>query len=546
MFLKKFDNISPHLTLHYYSQHSHLNKFGGILTIISYLLCFLISCYFFNDVFYKKNPFIYYYNRVIEDVGYFPMNSKSMFHYVYIENIYNLNLDNYFQIIGIKNLYVTNYNENGNRENYDHYIYNKCSDDFDDLSNNNIKDILNFSDYYLSYCISSFYNHTSKKIISIKDKNFPEPSIEHGVSNPLGSFFGIYIQKCHNSTLNSKYCETQEKIDNLLNSTNTMVALTILNNEIIIENYKNPFQHSLYQITSGILNYQFTVNHLNFQPLSVITHDGLIIENKKEERYYSYELNEKNTFKTETGILSSFFIWMQNKNQIYERIYKRIPNVIGDISGSIKIIIVISSWINYLIYYHILCNDINEVINLYNFYRDKNISNKNNYLYLNLNESKKNKNDATDDLLEHTNNFIENEPLYLNSKKNLNKNKSNFGKKIYFNKMNLNYFQQYNNNNNVLNNLINLKEYSCNDYKSINIKFKKNLNKKENIKNKSSNISIDFSKILFKTKKKKNLYLLIKKYYEKVISEEELFYLYFDIYTIKLNEKKYTKNEYYL
>ena len=383
MFLKKFDNISPRLTFHYNFQHSHKNIFGGILTIISYLLCILISIYFSNDVFYKKNPYIYFYNRVIEDAGYFPMNSKSMFHYVYINNSKNLNLDEYFQIIGFKNLYVTDYNENGNRENYDHYIYEKCSDDFDDLSNNNIKDILNFSDYHLSYCISSFYNHTSKQIISIKDKNFPEPSVEHGISHPLGSFYGIFIQKCYNSTLlNIKYCETQEKMNKLLNNTNIMVALTILNNEIIIENYKDPFQHSLYQITSGILNYQFTVNHLNFQPLSVITHDGLIIENKKEERYYSYELNEKISYKTETGIVSSFFIWMQNKNQIYERIYKRIPNVIGDISGSIKMIIVITTGINYLIYYIILYNDISEVINLYNFYREKNIPNKNKSIFI--------------------------------------------------------------------------------------------------------------------------------------------------------------------
>ena len=108
--------------------------------------------------------------------------------------------------------------------------------------------------------------------------------------------------------------------------------------------------------------------------------------------------------------------------------------------------------------------------------------------------------------------------------------------------MNSNYFQKYNNNNNVLSNLINLKEYNCNDYKLINIKFKQKLNKKEDIKNKSSNfISTDFSKKLFITKNKKNFNLLIKKYYEKVISEEELFYLYFDIYTIKLNEKKIYK-----
>ena len=35
------------------------------------------------------------------------------------------------------------------------------------------------------------------------------------------------------------------------------------------------------KITNGILNDAFTVNHLNFQPLSVITHDGFFIEKKK-------------------------------------------------------------------------------------------------------------------------------------------------------------------------------------------------------------------------------------------------------------------------
>ncbi len=536
MFLKKFDRISPRLTLHYNSQHSHLSKFGGLLTIISYLLCILVSCYFFHDVLYRKNPVIYYYNRVISEAGYYPMNSKSMFHYVYIGDPNRKKLDNYFQIIGFSNLYVTNYNENGNRENFDHYIYDKCSEDLDDLSNNNIKDILNFSEFKLSYCISSFYNHTSKQIISVKDKNFPVPSVEHGASNPLATYYGVFIQKCINSTiLNSSYCETPEKMDNLLNSTNIMVAFIIMNNEIMVNNYKNPFKHSLHKITTGILNYQFTVNHLNFQPLSIITHDGFFIDNKKEDRKYSYELNEKNTFKTETGIVSSFFIWMQNRNQVYERIYKRIPNVIGDISGAIKIISIISSWINYINYYHILYKDIDKVINIYNFNKEKIISNnKNNFLSLNIKESKIYKNNVLlDNTLEHSNNFIENEKLLnLNNKKQ--SKKSNFGEK-----KKSNYFQQYNKNNKILNDLIQFKEYSSNDYKFIDKNFKKRKREKEDIKNESINLILsDFFKKPRKVKKK--LYILnIKKYYEKIISEEELFNLYFDVYTIKINEKKY-------
>ena len=538
MFLENFDYISPNLTFYYNSKRSHVSVFGGIITIISYTLCVLISCYFFSDVIFRKNPGIFFYNRVVTDAGTFPLNSKSMFHYVFIKNVDVDELGKYIQIISFRNLYVTNYNKDGDRENYDHYIYDRCKIDLDDLSYNDIKDDLNYTEYNLSFCLTSFYNKTTKKIISVKDKNFPIPSVAHGMSSSKGTFYGVFIQKCHNSSiLNNNSCPSQIEIDNYTNSNNMSVGFSIINYEVIVENYKKPFKLSMNRITNGILNDAFTVNHLNFQPLGVITHDGIFSDKKKEGNYFLYEQNEKNTLETETGILSSFYIWMQNKKQIYERSYKKVQNVMGDIGGSIKIIITLASWINYLSYKHTVFLDINKVINLYCYFNDQNLSNnKNHFISLNVKTSAIYKNNNIMNIMENSNHSSD-KSNKININKNYNKininniNNNNNSNNISENKrLNNLCFQKYNQNNSILIDLLNLKEKN-----KINFKDVKN--------NKKNNKIIEYNKMnLFKFLKwyiytklnKSNNYLLyISNYYKKIISEEELFYLYFDVKKIK-------------
>ena len=439
MFLENFDYTSPNLTFYYNSKRSQVSIFGGIITIISYTLCVLISCYFFSDVIFRKNPGIFFYNRVVTDAGIFPLNSKSMFHYVFIKNVDIDELGKYIQIISFRNLYVTNYNKDGDRENYEHYIYDRCKIDLDDLSYNNIKDDLNYTEYNLSFCLTSFYNKTTKKIISVKDNNFPIPSVAHGMSSSKGTYYGVFIQKCHNSSIiNNNSCPSQIEIDNYTNNNNMSVGFSIINYEVIVENYKKPFRLSMNKITNGILNDAFTVNHLNFQPLGVITHDGFFIDKKKEGNYYLYEQNEKNTLETETGILASFYIWMQNKKQIYERSYKKVQNVMGDIGGSIKIIITLASWINYLSYKHTVFLDINKVINLYCYFNDQNLSNnKNHFISLNIKNSAIYKNNNIMNIMENSNRSSD-----KSNKININKN---------YNKININNINN-NNNNNINNN----------------------------------------------------------------------------------------------
>ena len=270
---------------------------------------------------------------------------------------------------------------------------------------------------------------------------------------------------------------------------------------------------------------------------------GFLLKKKKEGNYYLYEQNEKNTLETETGVLSSFYIWMQNKKQIYERSYKKVQNVMGDIGGSIKIIITLASWINYLSYKHTVFLDINKVINLYCYFNDQNLSNnKNHFISLNIKNSAIYKNNNIMNIMENSNRSSD-KSNKININKNYNKininnnnnnninNNNNNSNNISENKrLNNLCFQKYNQNNSILIDLLNLKEEN-----KINFKDVKNNNKNNKIIEYNKMNLFKFLKWYVNTKlNKNNNYLLyISNYYKKIISEEELFYLYFDVKKIK-------------
>ena len=60
MFVKKFDFLSPKLTLYYKGSSSHSSELSGILSIISIIAIISLSIYFSLDLIQRKNPDSYY------------------------------------------------------------------------------------------------------------------------------------------------------------------------------------------------------------------------------------------------------------------------------------------------------------------------------------------------------------------------------------------------------------------------------------------------------------------------------------------------------
>ena len=66
-------------------------------------------------------------------------------------------------------------------------------------------------------------------------------------------------------------------------------------------------------------NYQYTENHLNFNPSIIKTHNGLIFDNIKEEKAFIYDKNDN--FKEDyerKEVFSVFFFWLKNTMNYYE------------------------------------------------------------------------------------------------------------------------------------------------------------------------------------------------------------------------------------
>ena len=82
MYIKKIDFLSSKITLYFKGSYKHSSIFSGIITIMSYLTILFCIIYYSLDFIDRSNPTIYFFNRYAEEVGSFPLNLSSVFHYV--------------------------------------------------------------------------------------------------------------------------------------------------------------------------------------------------------------------------------------------------------------------------------------------------------------------------------------------------------------------------------------------------------------------------------------------------------------------------------
>ena len=363
MFLKKFDIISPEITLYYKGETNHPSIISGVITIISCLVVLVFGIINLVDCLNKRKPTAYFFNRYIEDIGDYYINSTSLFSYIQLIKYYPrvpIDLDfNKVEIIGLNVSLQTFINSNYNLEAFHHWIYGKC----DDYMNSN-ENILSNAILDQSACIKKFYNYEMAKYYDIIDANFVWPVIKHGASNPNTTTYGIIIKKCENTDFRKKHfeeCLSQEDIDAYIKS--LFISFTIVDNYIDVLNYEKPINKFLYSLTSGISSDSYSINNVNFVPTLIRSYQGLLTDNYVEEISYSFHQNSKsNTLSEKTKILGSFYFWIQNSQQYYERHYQKLTDVFSSIGGSASAVFMIAKLINNFITKFIILLDTQELI----------------------------------------------------------------------------------------------------------------------------------------------------------------------------------------
>ena len=368
--------LSPPITLHFKGDTIHSSIFSGILTIISYIIIFSYGVYYTIEFVYNENPTIYLFTRYIENAGTFPLNSSSLFHFIKLSQTSSINSNNKqnppmdFNLIRIIGLEYTidNYISNNNLTNFNHWLYGHCNND--DMKN--VENYIKIEFPENAACIRKYFDVTQKKYFNTNEKGFRWPALMFGTSNDKRKNYGIIMEKCKNDTLNQK-CKSEDEIKSYLE--HSYVALYFMDQYADILNYETPFIKYLYKLTNSFFPDSFTINHLNFNPTQINSHNNIFYDKKVNERSYQYIQNEKVTMdQNNTRIIASFYFWLQNTMQYYERNYEKIQDLISNIGGIYSFVFIIATFINSFVTNYIIVLDTEEEVlktDIQNFQRVK-------------------------------------------------------------------------------------------------------------------------------------------------------------------------------
>ena len=361
MFFKKFDFISPQITLYFKGDTIHPSIFSGIVTIISYLIILSFGVYYTLAFIYKKDPKIYFFTRYVEDAGAFPLNASSMFHFIQMvktdDNKYHPIDFNAVRFIGLEET-IDNYMNIINLYDYNHWEYGPCDNKTDTKG---IGHLITQDYFEQSACIKKFFNSKEQIYYNQNDINFKWPIILKGCSNPNRTFYGIIMEKCINDTY-KKDCKSINEINDYIK--HSSVVFQLMNQFADILNYKSTFIKSLYSLSTGLFENSITLNHLNFDPAISITHKGIFFDLQNEERSYVYTKNDKIIMDTvdNNNILLGFYFWMQNNMQTYDRTFTKFQDLLSDLGGLSSLILSIAMYINTLANNYTILLDTEELI----------------------------------------------------------------------------------------------------------------------------------------------------------------------------------------
>jgi len=504
-----FDILSEPLTFHYGKQKSHTSSISIILSIITSLICFFFGIFFLLEVIQHLNPTSFCYTRQEYDIGIFPINESSMFHFFTFPDFpKNENLQNIIEIFGYQDFEGTtiiNYKDNvGSRLSFSHYTYSKCPQKSEKYKLNHIEDLIKKYPLNEGYCINGYYNVTSKKYITIDNPNFPYPSDTKGTSNPNYTSYQIIIQRCENDTFsNFNSCKSKEYIDKFMNENLIASVINMLTQEVDVSNFNEPIINDFFQVrfTFSPGSKTFSVSNLNFQPLRVVSFSNFFFNNKYEDYSYYFEQNDIKNFETTFPVYTAYKFWMQNKVYIYERNYKKFQNFMVEIGGIIKSVVTIAKIVNYIFCEYQTLIDIEKIM-----------KNKINFFFERIGVMTPNKITKIFDKINNNNNINKNDSGTVM----INNLISNPNKSVDLSQIKKNYEQSK----------LKSSFYSFSYIKD-----------KVNIKNNIGIFTIIFYHLCHKKNKKGRYIDIIKWYYKQIISEQNMFDLYFFCSSIEKNEK---------
>ena len=369
MILKKFDFISPEITLFYKGSLSHSSIISGIISLIFCFIIICISIYYFLMLIYRErdSPKVANNHQYIEDAGIFPLNSSSFFHFISFSGSYNHTYyDNFdftiFNLIGLET-YFQNYENDKDLSKYNHWLYGFCNKEIDIKG---IENLVTHQFFTKSACIRKYYDSSSHKYYEVGDKNFRWPILAHGTFNPQQQFYSFILIKCDQNILDNILgkgftCKNDEEIENISNNRGE-VHFNFIDHYVDILKYKEPIKRYFNRIENTIDKDNYSINNINFNPILITTQNGIIFDHFENTKSYYFDRNDVFIKLAKGNIYMAYYLWLKNNENYYERIYKTITDVLSSIGGVSNAIIFIVHIINKIINQYIALKDIKSIL----------------------------------------------------------------------------------------------------------------------------------------------------------------------------------------
>ena len=357
-FLKVMDIFKTPITLSYNKRYSYETKFGGVLTIITFIIIFAYTISNLIDLLQGNN---------------YTIISNEIENYKYILDFSNVPFG--FKLI----------NSKGEDFPYDPTIYNYkiINTEYYFIQNSGDKTI-NYVEEKIEfdYCDKFFGNNKFYKNLDISNLICIKPGQNLTMYGKFGDSngfrgFRIYVNRC-NTKIENNTCLDIETINNKL--ANIKFIFFYLGYEI--NHYSNNKNIVQYKIINGenSLSINFMKKYYyRFQKAKYNLYNNLIFNNKEKIDFYlsngyeyDFELDSSNSLASSDNSLGYFAFNTDAKIIEYTKTLSSLWDVFSKIGGVFNIVVSIAKLINSFISKRILLLDINEhLINKYSLVNNK-------------------------------------------------------------------------------------------------------------------------------------------------------------------------------
>ena len=378
MDVSKLDIISPKIYLYHQESNSHKSNFGGLLSIIFFVVSIIIFIFYLADfISLKFQPTLIYSTYSSENIFY-SLSETSINHYIQIYS--NINNVTIFEEINTRNVLVygikTNFNSNNNINEIEHWLYGICSIKDENNENN---EVLENSTTRLINCIKYYYDPLKMKYFDLNEEGFKYPVISTGGEKIKNSGYKIIIEKCNNySTIIGKlgYCNDEKLINNYLKKY-TDIFIFMSDNQIIPNKNHLIIQKYKFSISTNINNNennQYYENIVYYSILKLKENKNIDLTNKYDEKSV-YTINkhfqyEKQNYSSNKKIIAVFNINLLNKVQIYQKECLNFFYLFSLFGGVLHSFFFLLRLINYLFYRFTVIKDINNLLTKVHFAKD--------------------------------------------------------------------------------------------------------------------------------------------------------------------------------